>query len=71
MHVTTPMKEKCAQNAINLSIGLLTIIKTEFALLKRMIVKSMDDASVCHDYQVYALNKPSRNDKKLQAAPTT
>ena len=49
MHVTTPMKEKCAQNAINLSIGLLTIIKTEFALVKRMIVKSMDDASVCHD----------------------
>jgi hypothetical protein len=49
MHVTTPMKEKCAQNAINLSIGLLTIIKTEFALAKRMIVKSMDDASVCQD----------------------
>jgi hypothetical protein len=49
MHVTTPMREKCAQNAINLSIGLLTIIKTEFALAKRMIVKSMDDASVCQD----------------------
>jgi|GEM_PF-6563480 len=49
MHVTTQMKEKCAQNAINLSIGLLTIIKTEFALAKSMIVKSMDDASVCQD----------------------
>jgi len=47
MHVTTRMKEKCAQNAINLSIGLLTAIKTEFALAKSMIVKSMDDASVC------------------------
>jgi hypothetical protein len=48
------MKEKCAQNAINLSIGLLTIIKTEFVLaksmiVKSMIVKSMDDASVCQD----------------------
>jgi hypothetical protein len=48
MHVTTRMKEKCAQNAINLSIGLLTIITTESALTKS-IVKSMDDALVYQD----------------------
>jgi hypothetical protein len=43
------MKEKCAQNAINLSIGLLTIITTEFVLAKSKIVKGMDDAPVCQD----------------------
>jgi hypothetical protein len=40
------MKEKCAQNAINSSIGLLTIITSEFALVKSMIVKSMGDVPV-------------------------
>jgi hypothetical protein len=49
MHVTTRMKEKCAQTAINLSIGLLTIITIEFALAKSMIVHIMDDASVSQD----------------------
>lgn len=41
------MKEKCVQNAINLSIGLLTITATWFGLVRRIVVKSVNDASVC------------------------
>ena len=44
------MKEKCVQNAINLSIGLLTITATCFGLVRRIVDKSVNDASVCRHH---------------------
>jgi hypothetical protein len=47
MRVIIQMKEKCVQNVINLSIGLLTIVATGFGPVMGIVVKNVNDASVC------------------------